>query len=125
MRRLPSPSAVARCGGHSTRWSRCCRRGPPSPLWRALVVRLEQPGWWKGQTPGDWLKAALLTPAGILYGTAAKARFALAKPYSSSLPVICVGNFTVGGAGKTPLALMVARLVRNLGRKPAFLTRGY
>jgi tetraacyldisaccharide 4'-kinase len=88
-------------------------------------MRLEQPGWWHARTPGDWLKAALLTPAGLLYGTAAKARFALAKPYSSSLPVVCVGNLTVGGAGKTPLALMVARLVRNLGRKPAFLTRGY
>jgi tetraacyldisaccharide 4'-kinase len=88
-------------------------------------MRLEPPGWWHGERPADRLKAALFAPAGLLYGTAAKARFALAQPYRSRLPVICVGNFTVGGAGKTPLALAVARMAQELGRSPAFLTRGY
>ena len=88
-------------------------------------MRLEQPGWWHGTRPADRLKAALFAPAGLLYGTAAKARFAFTQPYRSSLPVICVGNFTVGGAGKTPLALAVARIVRGMDRRPAFLTRGY
>jgi len=41
------------------------------------------------------------------------------------LPVICIGNFTVGGSGKTPLALQVARLVADEGREPWFLSRGY
>jgi tetraacyldisaccharide 4'-kinase len=36
-----------------------------------------------------------------------------------------VGNFTLGGAGKTPTALALAALLRDLGAKPAFLTRGY
>lgn len=49
----------------------------------------------------------------------------MAKPYRSKLPVVCIGNFTVGGAGKTPLAMAVARLLRDVGREPAFLTRGY
>jgi tetraacyldisaccharide 4'-kinase len=88
-------------------------------------MRLEPPGWWYGSRPLDRFTAALLEPAGYLYGTAAKARFALTSPYRSRLPVICVGNFTVGGAGKTPLALAVARLVRKLGHEPAFLIRGY
>ena len=88
-------------------------------------MRLEQPGWWHGKRPADRLKAALLAPAGFLYGSAAKARFALAKPYRSALPVICVGNFTVGGAGKTPLALAIAAMVEAIGCQPAFLTRGY
>ena len=88
-------------------------------------MRLEPPGWWHGERPADRLKTALFAPAGLLYGTAAKARFALAQPYRSRLPVICVGNFTVGGAGKTPLALAVARMAQELGRSPAFLTRGY
>jgi tetraacyldisaccharide 4'-kinase len=88
-------------------------------------MRLEPPSWWHGTTAADRLKAALFTPAGLLYGTAAKARFALSQPYRSKLPVICVGNFTVGGAGKTPLALAIAKLARSLGRQPAFLTRGY
>jgi tetraacyldisaccharide 4'-kinase len=88
-------------------------------------MRLEQPGWWHGTRPADRLKAVLFAPAGLLYGTAAKARFALTTPYRSALPVICIGNFTLGGAGKTPLALAVARLAREMGRRPVFLTRGY
>jgi tetraacyldisaccharide 4'-kinase len=88
-------------------------------------MRLEPPGWWHGKRPADRLKAALLAPAGFLYGNAAKARFAFTKPYRSSLPVICVGNFTVGGAGKTPLALAIASMLQTMERKPAFLTRGY
>ena len=88
-------------------------------------MRLEPPGWWYGVLASDRLKAALLEPAGFLYGVAVKARFARTKPYRSALPVICIGNFTVGGAGKTPLALAVAGLLKGLGRMPAFLTRGY
>jgi tetraacyldisaccharide 4'-kinase len=41
------------------------------------------------------------------------------------VPVICSGNFVVGGAGKTPTALQVAYTCRQLGLKPGFLTRGY
>jgi tetraacyldisaccharide 4'-kinase len=88
-------------------------------------MRLEPPSWWHGKTPADRLKAALFAPAGFVYGAAAKARFTFAHSYRSRLPVICIGNFTVGGAGKTPLALAVARLLKDVGRTPAFLTRGY
>src|SRR5206468_11372598 len=40
-------------------------------------------------------------------------------------PVVCIGNPTVGGAGKTPTALAVARMLAAAGEQPAFLTRGY
>ena len=40
-------------------------------------------------------------------------------------PVLCVGNFVVGGAGKTPTAMALARLLRAAGERPAFLSRGY
>jgi tetraacyldisaccharide 4'-kinase len=43
----------------------------------------------------------------------------------AALPVICVGNFTLGGAGKTPTAMMLAALLREAGETPFFLTRGY
>lgn len=88
-------------------------------------MRLEPPRWWYGNTPSDKLKTLLLEPAGFIYGTLAKARFALAKPYRSKIPVICVGNFTVGGAGKTPLALALAKMLQDRGARPSFLTRGY
>jgi tetraacyldisaccharide 4'-kinase len=41
------------------------------------------------------------------------------------VPVICVGNFVVGGAGKTPTALALARIAKGRGLRPGFLTRGY
>jgi tetraacyldisaccharide 4'-kinase len=44
---------------------------------------------------------------------------------SAGVPVVCIGNPTVGGAGKTPLALAVARLLAAAGKQPAFLSRGY
>jgi tetraacyldisaccharide 4'-kinase len=55
----------------------------------------------------------------------AAARLHRKTSYRSRLPVICVGNFTVGGSGKTPLALLVAQLVSDEGREPWFLSRGY
>jgi tetraacyldisaccharide 4'-kinase len=41
------------------------------------------------------------------------------------VPVVCVGNFVVGGAGKTPMALALAKIARSRGLRPGFLTRGY
>ncbi len=40
-------------------------------------------------------------------------------------PVVCVGNFVAGGAGKTPAAMALARLLIDDGRRVAFLSRGY
>jgi tetraacyldisaccharide 4'-kinase len=60
-----------------------------------------------------------------LYGWVARQRFARSEPYRSRLPVICVGNFTAGGTGKTPLALHVARRLEAAGHQPVILTRGY
>lgn len=48
-----------------------------------------------------------------------------APRYTAAVPVICIGNFTVGGSGKTPFALALAKLLRQAGYKPAFLLRGY
>lgn len=86
-------------------------------------MRLEEPGWWYGEAPD--VRARLLAPLGALYGWVARARCQRRKPYRSRLPVICVGNFTAGGTGKTPLAIAVAKLLIARGVTPAFLTRGY
>ena len=40
-------------------------------------------------------------------------------------PVVCVGNYVVGGAGKTPTAIAVARLLQGAGERVGFLSRGY
>ena len=83
---------------------------------------LETPSWWYRKTG---MVAAALSPLAALYGRVAASRMAKAEAYRSRLPVICIGNFTAGGGGKTPTAIAVATLLKAIGRKPAFLTRGY
>jgi tetraacyldisaccharide 4'-kinase len=76
--------------------------------------------WWTA--PGT--AAALLAPVGACYGAVAARR--MAQPgRKAAVPVICVGNFTLGGAGKTPAAIALARLLIEAGRRPFFLSRGY
>ncbi|WP_284246892.1 tetraacyldisaccharide 4'-kinase, partial [Methylobacterium haplocladii] len=43
----------------------------------------------------------------------------------AACPVLCIGNLTLGGAGKTPTAIRIAAMLRQAGARPAFLTRGY
>jgi tetraacyldisaccharide 4'-kinase len=86
-------------------------------------LRLEPPSWWYSERIPS--AAWGLLPVSALYGAAVQKRFRDAKPYRSKLPVICVGNFTMGGAGKTPVALKLAAALRDRGIRPGFLTRGY
>jgi tetraacyldisaccharide 4'-kinase len=79
------------------------------------------PFWW---TRPDW-RAWGLWPLSFVYGRIAGYRMAHARRASVPVPVICIGNFTVGGAGKTPTALTIARAARAMGLKPGFLSRGY
>ena len=67
----------------------------------------------------------LLAPLGFAYDLAGKIRFKLAKPYKASIPVICVGNLTVGGTGKTPVCIALSELLSQGIDNIFFLTRGY
>ncbi len=84
---------------------------------------LHEPAWWYDASR-QW-PAHILAPFGTLYGRFAKLRLERARPYMPRVPVLCVGNFTAGGTGKTPMAIALAHLVRDLGREPVFLSRGY
>lgn len=83
---------------------------------------MRTPGFWSARSP-TWT-ARLLSPAAVLYGAVAGRRMAQ-DGVRAALPVICIGNFTAGGAGKTPTALALATLLRAAGERPAFLTRGH
>ena len=85
------------------------------------MVSEAPPFWW--EKPG--LQAALLSPLGWAYGRVARRIMEKRQRKAVSVPVICVGNFTVGGSGKTPTALALADAVEAIGLKPGFLTRGY
>jgi tetraacyldisaccharide 4'-kinase len=76
--------------------------------------------WWR--KPG--LRAALCSPLAAAYGAVAAARMAR-RGVQASLPVLCVGNFTLGGAGKTPTVIAIASMLAENGERPFCLTRGY
>lgn len=82
---------------------------------------MRAPDFWQSRG----LLASLLSPLGTLYGASVAFKARHAKPYDTGMPVICVGNLTAGGSGKTPVAIAVAQALRARGRKPFFLTRGY
>jgi tetraacyldisaccharide 4'-kinase len=76
--------------------------------------------WWRRVS----LAAALLAPFGAFYGAIARRRLGAAGR-EVGIPVICIGNLDLGGAGKTPTALAVGRLLQAANQKPFFLSRGY
>ncbi len=80
------------------------------------------PGFWARERPSAAARA--LAPLGALYGRATARR--MARPGARvEAAVICVGNFVLGGAGKTPTAIAVARMLQRGGERVAFLSRGY
>ncbi|MEM1370984.1 MAG: tetraacyldisaccharide 4'-kinase [Pseudomonadota bacterium] len=87
---------------------------------------LKTPSWWYGPPSlRHGLLGAVLTPIGWCFDYATQFRFARSQPYRAGLPVVCVGNLTAGGTGKTPISMAIARLAIDLGYNPAFLTRGH
>jgi tetraacyldisaccharide 4'-kinase len=86
-------------------------------------VPLDEPAWWYGDDSKGM--ATWLAPLASIYGWAAASRYAWATPYRARLPVICVGNFTAGGTGKTPLVVHLCAHLARCGQRPVVLTRGY
>lgn len=83
---------------------------------------MRAPAFWQSQ--GSQTLAWLLAPLGWLYGRITLAR--LANPGERvAVPVIAIGNFTAGGAGKTPVARALATALAQRGEKPFILSRGY
>jgi tetraacyldisaccharide 4'-kinase len=80
------------------------------------------PRFWADERP-NWVSRAL-GPLGAIYGAATARRMAMA---GAKVPaaVVCVGNFVVGGAGKTPTAIAIGKLLLDAGHRVAFLSRGY
>ena len=81
---------------------------------------------WQSVTP----VSALLYPASLVFGAVTAVRRAAYRagvlPASSlPVPVIVVGNITVGGTGKTPLVLWLVEFLRRRGRTPGIVSRGY
>ena len=84
---------------------------------------MRQPNFWYFDQPN--ILAKLLYPLSIIFSLVGRISLFFVKPWKASVPVICVGNLVVGGAGKTPAAIALATVLKSRGWKPHFLTRGY
>lgn len=89
-------------------------------------MALRLPRLWRPDAPAALRYAAhALSPLGFVVEEACQLRYALVRPVRVDVPVICVGNLTVGGAGKTPVAIALAERLRAAGLAAHFLSRGY
>lgn len=84
--------------------------------------------------PGHWQKrglgGALLLPVALLFAALARLRrlayrSGLLRAQRAGVPVFIIGNITAGGTGKTPLVLWLVRHLREHGRRPGIISRGY
>ncbi len=82
---------------------------------------MREPGFWWRKAG---LEAALLAPVAAGYGAIAAQRMARTGA-RAELPVLCVGNFTLGGTGKTPTTMTIAKMLAAAGEEPFCLSRGY
>ncbi|MEO5814483.1 MAG: tetraacyldisaccharide 4'-kinase [Gemmatimonadaceae bacterium] len=84
---------------------------------------------WYGDTASDRTARAVLTPASWVYEAIIRvrnARYAKSDAvHPSAVPVLSLGNITVGGTGKTPVAAWAAATLRARGGRPAIVMRGY
>ncbi|MDH6264689.1 tetraacyldisaccharide 4'-kinase [Rhizobium sp. SG_E_25_P2] len=85
------------------------------------MVSDSPPFWWRKT---GW-EALALAPFSWIYGAVAARNLRRGARAPLPVPVICVGNFTVGGAGKTPTVIALAKAAKAIGMKPGVLSRGY
>jgi len=86
------------------------------------MIRLSRPDFWHKIGP----IALALYPFSLCYRMLSFLKKHLThKPIKLAIPVICIGNITAGGAGKTPLAIEIGKSLLSHGIKVAYLTRGF
>ncbi len=83
--------------------------------------------WYRNKDEKIDIRESLLTPFASLYQFSYAMHQQSKEPYTSTLPVICIGNLVAGGTGKTPTALAIMDIIRDAGiaKNPCFMIRGY
>ena len=86
---------------------------------------MRAPDFWHRDDAAAKLAAAALAPLSHLYGATVRWKARHTTPYRARIAVVCIGNLTAGGTGKTPIAIAVADAIIARGKNPFFLTRGF
>ena len=82
---------------------------------------MKTPNFWKSKN----IISILLYPFSLIYGLARKLHVLFSNEYKTDLNIICVGNITAGGSGKTPTCLKIGKILKNKNINFAFLSKGY
>ena len=90
-----------------------------------LLKMFRTPEFWYKKNIISKLQIILLYPFSIFWVLIDYFKRYFSKTYKSKLKVVCIGNLTVGGTGKTPFSIYTFKILKNLGYNPVFLTRGY
>jgi tetraacyldisaccharide 4'-kinase len=88
-------------------------------------MKLSTPRWWYRRERTAPVARLLLTPLSWVWAAATARRIASGQPVDPGVPVICVGNLTVGGTGKTPVVREIASRLRARGVEAHVLSRGH
>nr|WP_181377211.1 tetraacyldisaccharide 4'-kinase [Pontivivens insulae] len=83
---------------------------------------MRTPKFWS--RPPGW-QSFLLSPLAMIWGIGAARRQREGQPRKADCPVLCVGNLTVGGTGKSPTVILLVEKLRALGASPVILSRGH
>ena len=86
---------------------------------------MKEPWFWRDASIAARLARAALAPLSFAYDAGQRLRRAIAPAGGADAPVICVGNASLGGVGKTPFALMLAAALKDRGLTAHFSSRGY
>ena len=83
---------------------------------------MKPPSFWypRRYGAGSW-QSFLLAPMSFIVEKITAGKIRRAPAYISRLPVICIGNVSVGGTGKTPVALALGALLKNAGLTPIYI----
>jgi len=84
---------------------------------------LKAPKFW--YTKKDTFISNSLYPLSLLFRLGTKIRNLISKEKIANIPIICIGNIVVGGAGKTPVALKIGSMLKKGGYNPHFVSKGY
>ena len=84
---------------------------------------LKAPKFW--YIKKDTFFSQIFYPLSLIFRLGTKIRNLISTAKKTSLPIICVGNIVVGGAGKTPVALKIGKILITAGYNPHFISKGY
>lgn len=86
---------------------------------------MKEPWFWREKSLAARAATAILAPAAFIYDQGQRLRAFASRPANAGASVICVGNASLGGVGKTPFALMLRALLKQEGVEAHFLSRGH